>query len=113
MDELDIENYMAIHKSDSLQFDENLTEKLTRFDEFLCTLIKTHMEIMENALDIGALTGRLCWILNDLGFEAYGLEPQNEACAFARTKGCRYLKDIYMVDLKKSSLLVKDMLKFL
>jgi SAM-dependent methyltransferase len=133
MDELDIENYMAIHESDDLQFDANLNEP-TRYEEFLCTLLKSHMEVTGNALDIGAFTGRFCRILNAIGFDAYGLEPQSNACAFARTNGLKVFEGYfpeklpsfllknkykvismmeiiyYLVDLKKSLLLVKSML---
>lgn len=41
------------------------------------------------ALDVGTFTGKFCRILASLGFEAYGLEPQEKASEFARRKGLK------------------------
>ncbi len=41
------------------------------------------------ALDIGAFDGSFCRILEALGFDACGLEPQENASSFARGKGLK------------------------
>lgn len=50
-------------------------------------LIRYNMEPKGNALDIGAFTGRFVYILKSLGFNAYGLEKDKGASAFATEKG--------------------------
>jgi hypothetical protein len=110
MDELDIENYMAIHKSDDFQFhyDEDFNSlSRTKYDEFICTLLKSHMEITGNALDIGTFSGIFCRVLNDIGFEAYGLEPKTEAVAFARSKGLRVFEGSFPEKMSPSLLAKK------
>jgi hypothetical protein len=139
MDELDIENYLAIHESDDLRssLDGDFNDKArTKFDEFICTLLKSHMEIAGNALDIGTFSGIFCRTLNNIGFEAYGLESIREAADFANSKGLRVFKGsfpekvpsqlllmkyklismmesiYYLVDLRKSLFLIRSMLDF-
>ena len=96
--------------------------------------IESHMEITGNALDIGAFTGRFVYFLKSLGFNAYGLEKNEEASKFARQHDLNVIlasfpenipKDLlqmkfslisvmeviyYFVDLKKSLAKINDML---
>jgi SAM-dependent methyltransferase len=39
---------------------------------------------LKNALDIGTSNGCFCYILNHVGLDAYGLEPQSEAVGIAK-----------------------------
>ncbi|MDD5072707.1 MAG: methyltransferase domain-containing protein [Candidatus Omnitrophica bacterium] len=41
------------------------------------------------ALDIGTFTGGFCHVLEGLGFDAYGLEPQEKAAECAREQGLK------------------------
>lgn len=45
-----------------------------------------------DALDIGTYTGRMCFILEEFGYKAYGLEPQDKAVKFGRDKGLKIYK---------------------
>lgn len=50
-------------------------------------LIRKNIEPKGDALDIGAFTGRFVYILKLLGYNAYGLEKDKGASAFAVEKG--------------------------
>jgi|TARA_B100002003_G_scaffold233971_1_gene247357 SAM-dependent methyltransferase len=97
-------------------------------------LLRKWIKPKGNALDIGAFTGRFCYLLKTVGFRAYGLEPQEKASRFAREKGLDVFtgnfpdnispellnikftlislqeSNYYFVNLKKSLLEINDML---
>ncbi len=56
-------------------------------DRNIMDFIRRSMDTKGNALDIGAFTGRFVYILKSLGFNAYGLEKDKGASAFAAEKG--------------------------
>jgi len=87
------------------------------------------------SLDIGTWSGKYTYIFQALGFDSYGLEPQNQAGEFARSKGLKVIRGsfpdaipqkllrhkyhliamlemiYYLHDLKKSLLRVRQLLE--
>ena len=59
---------------------------------------------LKNALDIGAFNGCFCYILNHLGFDAYGLEPQSDQVEIAKQRDLKVYQG-YFPDNIASTLL--------
>lgn len=120
--------------TDYSHYYDNAVEYI-RYDDFICKLLKRFAQPVGEALDIGAFLGRFCRTLEYIGFNAYGLEPQENAAQFARNKGVRVFNGFfpdnipsdllnmrftlismmesiyYFIDLKKSLLRVNEMLR--
>lgn len=130
-----ISNLSSCKKEDYSNYYEDEAEYLIRYDKFISKLLRKWMQPEGKALDIGAFIGRFCSTLDSAGFEAYGLEPQENAAHFAKEKGLRvfygaFTENIpdellkikfglismmesiyYIVDLRKGLLKVNEMLK--
>ncbi|MCX6666565.1 MAG: class I SAM-dependent methyltransferase [Euryarchaeota archaeon] len=75
---------------------ENPTSPISKNDY----LFKQLKHIIRNynirtALDIGANTGRFCYILNTLGIECYGLEPQRNLVDYGMSKGLKIYQGFF------------------
>ncbi len=63
--------------------------------------IKKYAKNEGNALDIGTFEGKFCIILEALGYNAYGLEPQETVASYARSKGIRVFKGSFPEDIPR------------
>ena len=66
------------------------TQPVSESDFLIKTLKRYRKQYnIKKALDIGSYTGRFCYVLESLGIETYGLEPQDKAVEYARSKGLK------------------------
>jgi|TARA_B100000315_G_C14551579_1_gene576103 hypothetical protein len=85
---------------------EGLTKSLTHRNDIILFL-KRWIKPKGKALDIGAFTGRFCYLLESMGFHAYGLEPQKKASRFAREKGLDVFTGVFPDNISSELLHVK------
>lgn len=58
-------------------------------------LVRNKMTARGDALDIGTFSGEFCYLLQSMGFMAYGLELCNDAARFAREKGLKVFTGVF------------------
>lgn len=67
--------------------------------ECLYRLIRSRIREKGPALDIGTSTGQFCHVLNSLGFEACGIDPDPNAVRMARTNGFKVFQGAFPDDM--------------
>lgn len=59
--------------------------------EWLTDFVQRRVGTTGAVLDVGASSGRACFLLEKLGYEAWGLEPQENAAYYGRNMGLKVL----------------------
>ncbi len=72
---------------------------ISGFDPVVRIILKNIDKISGKALDIGAYDGNYCYILERLGFESFGIEPQQNAVTFAQSEGLRVYNGMFPDDM--------------
>lgn len=73
-------------------------------NDFFYHLLNREITSRGKALDIGAFTGRSCYIRESLNSKAYGLESQEEAVKFAMENGLKVLTGSFPENIPNSFL---------
>ena len=88
MDELETKEYLfsLFTNQDDYQYDEPRVE-IT--ENRVPVKLISPIEKRGRSLDIGTFNGKYTYIWEALGFDSYGLEPQDKAAEFAKTRGLK------------------------
>lgn len=90
MDPTESEEYLACIFTNKNEFSfVELTAGMINGGIMSWSFLKRYSSKTGNALDIGTFDGLFCHVLAGIGYDAFGMEPQENAVAFARSKGAK------------------------
>lgn len=99
MDESETKQYLSRYFTNRDDFNfEDPIKPVGRTDAIV-RMLKKQIKTKGAAMDIGSFDGRFCHTLSEIGFDAYGLEPQENAALFARSKGLKVYAGSFPEDM--------------
>jgi len=98
----EIPNYLSTQNTNKDEFRSLDKHREVQKNNYVIRALKHHIKAKGTALDVGAYIGGFVDNLKSIGFDAYGIEPQNNAVSYAQKEGLNVFSGMFPDDIPEN-----------